>query len=120
MRSKVGRLGCPVPVRSTSKVHHLKHQAVERWHGVHSELRGAACCVRPRVRRHPAAVALKPTCVNREALAAVRRYLKPRTLHVVTPTARQCSAFRSWGADIACHLQVRPFLVCFGTRDILQ
>eukprot|EP00208_Stichococcus_sp_RCC1054_P008690 CAMPEP_0206152494 /NCGR_PEP_ID=MMETSP1473-20131121/39354_1 /ASSEMBLY_ACC=CAM_ASM_001109 /TAXON_ID=1461547 /ORGANISM="Stichococcus sp, Strain RCC1054" /LENGTH=411 /DNA_ID=CAMNT_0053550053 /DNA_START=219 /DNA_END=1454 /DNA_ORIENTATION=+ len=50
-------------------------------------------------------VALKPTCVNRAAVAALQRYVRPRTLHVVTATARQCTAFRSWGLNIACHLQ---------------
>lgn len=53
-----------------------------------------------------AGVAVKPTCINRAALAAVRKYLRPRTLHVVTATQSQCDIFESWAPNIQCHLQV--------------
>jgi hypothetical protein len=60
--------------------------------------RGSACPC--------AGVAVKPTCINRAALAAVRRYLRPRTIHVVTATQPQCDVFESWAPNIRCHLQV--------------
>ncbi len=53
-------------------------------------------------------MAVKPTCVNRAAIQALRRHLEPRGIYVVTQTARQCVAFRSWGHDVHCHLQVSP------------
>ena len=53
-----------------------------------------------------AGVAVKPTCINRAALAAVRRYLRPRTIHVVTAMQQQCDVFESWAPNIQCHLQV--------------
>jgi hypothetical protein len=56
-----------------------------------------------------AGVAVKPTCINRAALAAVRRYLRPRTIHVVTATQQQCDVFESWAPNIRCHLQVAVF-----------
>jgi len=51
-------------------------------------------------------LAVKPTCINRAAVAGLRRHLKPRAVHIVTSTARQCIAFRSWGVNVQCHTQV--------------
>ena len=50
---------------------------------------------------------MKPTCINHAAIEGLRRHLRPRSIHVVTVTARQCAAFASWGSDVICHVQVR-------------
>ena len=49
---------------------------------------------------------MKPTCINRAAVEGLLRHVRPRAVHLVTSTARQCVAFRSWGAAISCHTQV--------------
>jgi hypothetical protein len=50
---------------------------------------------------------VKPTCINRAAVQGLLRHVRPRELHIVTSTARQCVAFRSWGASVSCHVQVQ-------------
>lgn len=67
-----------------------------------------APAIRPIRKTLHAGMAVKPTCVNRAAIQALRRHLEPRGIYVVTQTARQCVAFRSWGHNVHCHLQVSP------------
>ena len=72
-------------------------QAIVQSHAFQSFTTNCASC-------NPG-VAVKPTCVNRAAVAALRRHLQPRFIHVVTATARQCAVFDSWGEEVTCHLQ---------------
>ena len=54
-------------------------------------------------------LAVKPSCINRAAVAGLRRHLAPRAVYVITSTPRQCVAFRSWGANVHCHTQVEAW-----------
>ncbi len=52
-------------------------------------------------------VSLKPSCVTRQAVASLNRYLQPRTIHVVTTNAEKCDIYSSFASNVECHIQVR-------------
>ncbi|GIL88844.1 hypothetical protein Vretimale_16944 [Volvox reticuliferus] len=51
------------------------------------------------------AVSLKPSCVTREAVASLNRYLQPRAIHIVTTSIDKCRVFDAFASNVVCHLQ---------------
>ncbi|EFJ41541.1 hypothetical protein VOLCADRAFT_107627 [Volvox carteri f. nagariensis] len=51
------------------------------------------------------AVSLKPSCVTREAIASLNRYLQPRAIHIITTSSDKCSIFSLFADNVVCHLQ---------------
>lgn len=59
-------------------------QRLPRWGAAEPDWLGRAAA---------SGVALKPSCVSRAAVRALNRYLKPRTIHIVSGTRAQCAVF---------------------------
>jgi hypothetical protein len=55
----------------------------------------------------PAGVAAKPSCIAQTAVAHINRHLRPRAIHIITTSERQCFQFRQWAGNVRCHLQDR-------------
>jgi len=49
-------------------------------------------------------LAVKPTCVTRLAVLALNRFLKPRSIRIVTPTREKCAVFEGMAANVRCLL----------------
>ena len=60
-------------------------------------------------RAHPdldvVSVAVKPSCVNAVAVAALNQYVGPRRIVVVAPDERRCETYRGMAANVECHAE---------------
>jgi hypothetical protein len=50
-------------------------------------------------------VAVKPSCVNAVAVAALNQYIGPRRIVIVAPGAQQCELFRKMASNVECHAE---------------
>ncbi|KXZ47635.1 hypothetical protein GPECTOR_34g794 [Gonium pectorale] len=50
-------------------------------------------------------VSLKPSCVTRQAVLSLNRYIKPRVIHVVTTSSEKCAVYTSFASNVECHVQ---------------
>jgi hypothetical protein len=50
-----------------------------------------------------AGIAVKPTCINERAIAALNLHLQPRSIHVITTTAAACAHFSRMAGNVICH-----------------
>ncbi|CEF96838.1 unnamed product [Ostreococcus tauri] len=75
--------------------------------GVGGAAFGESTCARER--EHPGldvlATAVKPTCVNAVAIAALNQYVGPRRIVVVVPDETRCAAFREMATNVECRAE---------------
>ena len=50
-------------------------------------------------------VAVKPSCVNAVAVAALNQYVGPRRIVVVAPDETRCETFRGMATNVECHAE---------------
>lgn len=50
-------------------------------------------------------VAVKPSCVNAVAVAALNQYVGPRRIIVVAPGEAQCRLYRAMASNVECHAE---------------
>ena len=75
--------------------------------GVGGEAFGERACGRERA--HEAldvvAVAVKPSCVNAVAIAALNQYVGPRRIVIVAPDEGRCATYREMATNVECHAE---------------
>lgn len=50
-------------------------------------------------------VLVKPSCIAAESIKSLNRYLQPRVIHLITPSAASCSILEALAANVLCHAE---------------
>jgi hypothetical protein len=66
-------------------------------------------------------IAVKPTCVTEFSIEKLNEFLKPRLIHVFTPTEEKCDLFRKMASNVRCYTdrQVVPNVSKKSVEDFL-
>ena len=67
-------------------------------------------------------IAVKPTCVTEFSIEKLNEFVKPRTIHVFTPTEDKCELFRKMARNVQCYTdgEVVPNLSKKSVEDFLE